>query len=1069
MNERGIDMNKVYINEKKLDLQHRGRSYPWDMVQYKLCYGDIENIEIERVHHNNQSFTKIIVTIDNYYSSPEHILVELILRDDELIHVKCNRHKISINNLCVDALLAVVAVNELEISYDELPKKINWEEFVEEKEQKRFIQQSIKESEEFLNNYRMKYITDLFAEDLNYHLYVELHHELENDKYLWFSLKISNGKKSYVIKNVTRFVENLDRKKAEYFGVNNYWKLDYDSFDPDSQKIIDFLHKYVAKNLWQQKCSVFENEIDDFLLLTNELPTTHCSKHIPKSKLVPTIICENKTDYYELSLSFCYECTIIMGDTQLYEIGEKDLYWIPLDWQGRCKQLIAKFFEQSSMYVSMDDFYSLYQEYLQPLSSYIDIQCEDLTSKIVKPENIKIYSDLEENFVKVWGTYDVNDKTYPFFGDLQQYPINIMEVIITKYANSVENQIAIFKTKGKTLLQFLNEGIPHLQEYGEVFISEALMKLKMHKQMSLSVGLQMDHQLLKIDLDSNISKDELMSVLQAYRKKKTFYQLKNGDIVSLHGEAIQKFDELVGKMHLSKGEIAETEIERPIYDAIHFQEWNEELDVRSTKNIENYIQKLSQLTQRKAITVNEKYQAILRPYQIEGVEWMKQLHDLDLNGILADDMGLGKTIQVLCLLDLFTNKEDENIIICPSSLMYNWMQEIEKFNIDLDAVCVHGCQEDRKLCIQEKHQLYITTYDYLKRDIGLYRKMNFNYIILDEAHYIKNYITQNAKCVKLLSGKHRLALTGTPIENSLSELWSIFDFLLPGYLFDQSYFSKHYEKEIQIQKNIEKQKELKNMIEPFILRRTKDVVLKDLPDKIEKNIWMEFNDEEEKLYLANLMLVNEELQKQLEFEKVDSIIVLAMMTKLRQLCCEARMVYDQIQQPSTKLTACIELIEQFKENDKKVLVFSSFTKIFDFMIDEFNKKNIKYHMLTGKTSKENRKIEVDEFQHDDSTVFLISLKAGGTGLNLTSAEAVIHFDPWWNISAQNQATDRAYRIGQKNNVVVYKMLMKNSIEAKIHDMQNSKKELSDALISDTNMSIAKMDRETLKELFSIKK
>ncbi len=1062
-------MSKIYINEKKLNLQHCGRSYPWDIIRYRLYDEDITDIEIKKVQFQNQSVLKIIVTIDNYYSVFKRTQVELIVRDDELLNVSCTRHEVFKNDLCFDVLLAVAAVNELELTYEELPKKIDWKAFVEEKERSRFIQQSLKESEEFLKNYRMKCIADIFVEDANYYLYMEIHHELEDDKYVWFRLKISNGKKSYSIKNVTRFVEKVDQKKAEYFGVNNYWKLDYESFDQESQKIIDFLRKYVTRNLWQQKCSVFENEIDDFLLLTNDLSDTHCSKHIPKSEFVPTIICENKKEYYELSLSFHHECIIIMGNTQLYEIREDDVYWIPLDWQGRCKQLIAKFFEQSSMYVSINDFYSLYQEYLQLLTSYINIQCEDLTSKIVKPENIKIYSDLEENFVKVWGTYDVREKTYSFFGDMQQYPITIMEAILVKYANSIENQEAIFKTKGKNLLQFLKEGIPRLQAYGDVLISDALMKLKMQKQMSLSVGIHMDHQLLKIDLNSNISKDELMSVLQAYRKKKTFYQLKNGDIVSLQGDAIQKFDELVGKMHLSKGEIVESEIERPIYDAIHFQEWNEELDVRSTKNVENYIQKLSQLTQRKTMVVNEKYQAILRPYQIEGVEWMKQLQDLDLNGILADDMGLGKTIQVLCLLDLFTTKADENIIICPSSLMYNWMQEIEKFDIDVDAVCVHGCQDDRKLSIQEKHQLYITTYDYLKRDINLYRKKNFNYVILDEAHYIKNYITQNAKCVKLLNAKHRLALTGTPIENSLSELWSIFDFLLPGYLFDQSYFSKHYEKEIQIQKNIEKQKELKTMIEPFILRRTKDVVLKELPDKIEKDVWLEFNEEEEKLYLANLMLVNEELQKQFEFEKVDSIIVLAMMTKLRQLCCEARMVYDQIQQSSTKLTACIELIEQLKENNKKVLVFSSFTKTFDFMIEELNKKNIKYHMLTGKTSKENRKIEVDAFQQDDSTVFLISLKAGGTGLNLTSAEAVIHLDPWWNISAQNQATDRAYRIGQKNNVVVYKMLMKNSIEAKIHEMQNSKKELSDALISDTNMSIAKMDKETLKELFSIKK
>ena len=347
-----------------------------------------------------------------------------------------------------------------------------------------------------------------------------------------------------------------------------------------------------------------------------------------------------------------------------------------------------------------------------------------------------------------------------------------------------------------------------------------------------------------------------------------------------------------------------------------------------------------------------------------------------------------------------------------------------------------------------------------------YTLMEFEYIILDEAQFIKNPKTKNAQSVKSLKSRHRLALTGTPIENGLSELWSIFDFLLPGYLYSLNYFTKNFEKPIQM--GDEKRKsQLQKLVSPFILRRTKKQVLKDLPDKVEKDMWLSFSPEEKQLYLANLAQVNEQLQQQLELEKVDSILILAMMTRLRQICCEPRMLYENYKGESTKFSMCLDLIETLKENGKKVLLFSSFTSIFDDFIEEFDRRGIKYHMITGAVDKKKRKEEVDAFQNDDSNVFLISLKAGGTGLNLTKAQAVIHFDPWWNVSAQNQATDRAYRIGQTKNVLVYQLLMKNTIEEKIYEMQKRKKEMSDLFVENSNGGISTLSKEELKDLFSM--
>ena len=303
--------------------------------------------------------------------------------------------------------------------------------------------------------------------------------------------------------------------------------------------------------------------------------------------------------------------------------------------------------------------------------------------------------------------------------------------------------------------------------------------------------------------------------------------------------------------------------------------------------------------------------------------------------------------------------------------------------------------------------------------------------------------------------------------NSLAELWSIFDFLMPQYLFNYHYFQKQYESSIVKNNDEEKTKQLKKLVTPFILRRNKKEVLKELPDKIEQNVILPFSDEEEKIYVANLAKVNEELQQLYDIEGSDKMQILKMLTRLRQLCLEPRLVYDNIDQPSSKLKACMELIKTMQENKQKVLLFSSFTSALDLIAEECQKAGITYYMLTGSTNKEERRELVSRFQKDNTTLFLISLKAGGTGLNLTSAENVIHYDPWWNVSAQNQATDRAYRIGQKSNVQVFNLVMKDSVEEKIIEMQKRKKELADMFVENNSGGLSQMSKEDILSLFTM--
>ena len=403
----------------------------------------------------------------------------------------------------------------------------------------------------------------------------------------------------------------------------------------------------------------------------------------------------------------------------------------------------------------------------------------------------------------------------------------------------------------------------------------------------------------------------------------------------------------------------------------------------------------------------------------------------------------------------------------PSFLIYNWEDEIAKFSKTLNCISITGAKAKRTLGIQNyrDYDLLITSYDYLRRDVDLYQDHEFECIILDEAQNIKNQKTKNAQFVKRLKANHRIALSGTPIENSLAELWSIFDFLMPGYLYSYHYFKQEYEIPITLDEDEKTTKRLRNLVNPFILRRTKKEVLKELPDKVDHKYMLEFSVSEKKLYLANLAMVNKEMQAKMKEVHFDRIAILAMLTKLRQICCDARLVYDNIKEPSTKINATISLIKTLTENNKKILLFSAFTSLLDLVSNQLDKEQISYYMLTGSTNKEERRKLVNNFNEDDTRVFLISLKAGGTGLNLTSAEAVIHIDPWWNLSAQNQATDRAHRIGQNANVQVYRMIMKDSIEEKILKMQERKANLADSFVEGNDGSLSKMSKEEILDLF----
>jgi len=430
---------------------------------------------------------------------------------------------------------------------------------------------------------------------------------------------------------------------------------------------------------------------------------------------------------------------------------------------------------------------------------------------------------------------------------------------------------------------------------------------------------------------------------------------------------------------------------------------------------------------------------------------------------------LGKTLQLITVLAAHKaeGRTGTSLIICPASLVYNWQEEFRRFAPELLVSLIVGTQPERaeKIRRYQEADVLITSYDLLKRDIAEYEDCSFAFQVLDEAQYIKNHSTAASKAVKIIRSRTRYALTGTPIENRLSELWSIFDYLMPGFLYGYDTFKKELEKPITKQQDPEATARLKKMVSPFILRRLKQQVLKDLPDKLEETRYAHLEDRQQQLYDAQVLHMRSVLEAQSEeVFRQNKIEILAELMKIRQLCCDPSLCLEDYDGGSAKREACLDLIRSAIEGEHKMLVFSQFTSMLELLEKDLQEQGISYYKITGATPKEARVELVRQFNEDETPVFLISLKAGGTGLNLTGADVVIHYDPWWNLAVQNQATDRAHRIGQKKVVSVYKLIVKDSIEEKILHMQEAKQNLADEILSGETGGLAGMSREELLQL-----
>lgn len=633
------------------------------------------------------------------------------------------------------------------------------------------------------------------------------------------------------------------------------------------------------------------------------------------------------------------------------------------------------------------------------------------------------------------------------------------------------------------MYELFSKGIKKLKEFGEVLLSEELKEFKVLDSSLISSELKELSNFYKLKFDfGDFELRELRESIDAMKRGDRFYRTKKV-YLDLEDPGIVNFLNLLEDLGLEN--IKDNEVYIDKSKVLYIQEKLKDRNLSFIKGgnvLQEIVGKLLNKEFKRKL-VPKALNAELRPYQKEGFKWINEITDLGFGGVLADDMGLGKTLQIIAFL--LSQKKSKSIVVVPTSVIYNWMDEFEKFAPSIRIGLVHGSKSKRDKVLRdfkrgigikieednlkeksyEKYDVLLTTYGTLKNDEKAYENLSFDYCIIDEAQNIKNPAAQATLSVKNIKSRCNIALTGTPIENNLMELWSIFDFVMPGYLFTKDRFRERF---ILDESNLS---ELKSLITPFILRRLKEDVLSELPEKLEKKYLVEMKGKQKQLYSFYVKAIKNQLNENKSSEKSgrDKINLFAYLTKLREICLDPSLVVPDYTGESSKLTVVKEIVKDASESGKKILLFSQFTSVLQKIEEDFKKEDISYLYLDGGTSAKDRVERVKKFNEDSNIkVFLISLKAGGVGLNLTSASVVIHFDPWWNPAVEDQATDRAHRFGQENKVEVIKLVAKDTIEEKIVLMQEDKRELIQSLMDGKTMDgkgLKRLTEEEISKLF----
>lgn len=932
-----------------------------------------------------------------------------------------------------------------------------------------------------------------------------------------FALNLSVGKsRLYVVKDLYEFSDNMRQGETASYGKNLEFIHDICVFEESSRPIVQFImdkameYNYILKQMGffrgfpksdRKMLPLNAKAFDEFFeIVKNQVVD------VVKERNVAEVLCiegnpafnlkiEREEEHYKLSSSM-QDYIPFESASYKYIMTDNKLYRLTLGFAKNVYPLLQHMYEaertNGNKHLEFSE--NLMKRFmlssLEKVKKYIPLLISDEIQQNIEPEHavVRSFFDMDQDG-GIIGEVELEYHDIVF----NPYKMNTAEETkrLEEIARDTPTEFKLngilrryeFHTHGGHLYlsdedqiyDFLSTGIGEMLELGEVNITERLKSIKIVKKPIGSLGIKLQNNMLYVALENiNMPTNEIEAILNAYKRRSKYYRLKDGSFLDLKEGITGDLVNIVEGLGIKGEELAEGEKVIPKYRALYLDQIlknSEEIEVTRDKYFKQIIRDVKNVEDAD-FEVPDTIKASLRSYQKVGYRWLKTMSNYGFGGILADDMGLGKTLQMITLLAQEYEEENKSpsLVVCPMSLALNWQAEFKKFAPHMKVLVMMGSIEERRKLFEEldEYQVVITSYDLLKRDIEHYEGRHFRYCIADEAQYIKNANTIGAKALKTIEAEVRFALTGTPIENSLAELWSIFDFIMPGYLFNYNHFKNTFEMPIVKNEDEASINRLKKMIAPFIMRRLKKDVLKELPDKTETVIYNSMEEAQQKLYTAHLALAREEIRKEIKEKGSGNsrIKMLALLTRLRQLCCHPALYLQDYDSGSGKLEQCMEIIKDSIEAGHKILLFSQFTTMLDIISKRLRLEGIEHFMLTGSTKAEERIEMVSDFNHSAIPVFLISLKAGGTGLNLTGADVVIHYDPWWNLSSQNQATDRAYRIGQKKNVQVFQMITKNSIEERIKELQDKKIGLTDSVLQEGESFISKMSEEEITSLFS---
>ena len=1036
-----------------------------DLTLYKVeaSFDNIDCFINYNCECNNYNFTHGYYRQANMCKHVVATLLKYFHEKEQIIKVK---KMAKTNNLIKQITKSISGVQRgksylnVDIKYEHEPGGDNTKSFVSIKlgEDKLYVVKNIKE---FFNCYSKSFETMEFGKKFTYNPYIHTFKEEDLDIIELFkevSELESMAEATGTYKSNT--IKFLSGKKA-YF----------------TDSMIKRLFRYLYN---RELTVVIKGQVFTNVHIKQELMPLEFQINRENNKFIL-----NQNNHMPIALSSNGEFFFDEGEIYEPPISQRDAY---LPFYNRFKEEknnCIEFYEEEK-----DDVASFVLPTLNKISNKVDIDTSLEQEFYIKELKAIVYFEKNLEDIEVFIIFK--------YGDIEINPFNRKEnkaqegkALIRDMDKemSIINQFHEFgfvrTNKGfemqdeEKLLEFLVSGLEKLQQVAEVYYSEEFKKIKVHGNTGYKSNIKLNKDnLLEFNFSiEGIDNIELSNIFSSLREKRKYHRLKNGSFVLLDSQNILKVAQMIEYLNIKDRDIAKNKILLSKYNAIYIEEKLKRDGmnfVDTNKKFKDLVNTVKDIKEIKVI-VPKTLDKIMRDYQKMGFVWLKTLASCGFGGILADEMGLGKTLQAIALI-LSDVEENENkqpsLVICPTSVVYNWKDEIEKFAPALNCIVISGNKSQRNQQKQniEETDIVITSYALIRRDLEDYKKIKFKYCFLDEAQYIKNFNSQNAFSVKSINAQSKFALTGTPIENSLTELWSIFDFIMPGYMLNHSAFSKKYEVPIVKDGSQKALQELNNHVKPFILRRTKREVAKDLPSKIEHRISVEMTEQQKKVYLAYLNDAKGELAEDIKakgFNK-SKFKVLSILTRLRQICCDPSTFIENYNGGSGKMEALDEILENSLEEGHRILIFSQFTRVLKNISNRLEDKGIRYMYLDGSTKAEKRVEMVKTFNEGYSQVFLISLKAGGTGINLTGADMVIHFDPWWNPAVEAQATDRAHRIGQMKTVEVIKLIARGTIEEKIFKLQQKKKEIIESVINDktgSELLLSQMSQNEIEDLF----